>query len=227
MTTSMEIPLFPLPNLVLFPNIVVPLHIFEERYKMMINTCIERDEAFGLVLLRTGAEEESEGTIHRVGVTARIVQVDRLDDGRMNVLVEGEGRFRIHRFIQQTPYWKASVDFFEDGESRQSMEPLYDKVADLYRKVSQLSAKLSASQESELTLPESPADLSFIVSYILDLDSEEKQKLLEMTSTDERLRALVNHLADTIRKLEQQIAYKELVGKVRGNGDLGKPNMEK
>src|SRR6266581_4222027 len=108
----MEIPLFPLPNLVLFPNIVVPLHIFEERYKLMINTCVERDEAFGLVLLRGGAAEENEGSIHRVGVTARIVQVERLEDGRMNILIEGEDRFRIYRFTQQTPYWKASVEFF-------------------------------------------------------------------------------------------------------------------
>jgi len=193
---------------------------------MMINTCIEHDEAFGLVLLRSGAEEENEGTIHRVGVTVRIVQVERLDDGRMNILVEGESRFRIHRFTQQTPYWKASIDLFEDDEIRQSIESLYDEVARLYRRVAELSAMLSASKESELALPESPADLSFMVTYVLDLDSEEKQKLLEITSTGERLRALVNHLTDAIRKLEQQIAYKELVGKVRGNGDLGKPNVE-
>src|SRR5437773_2087048 len=100
----MEIPLFPLPNLVLFPNIVVPLHIFEERYKLMINTCIDKDEAFGLVLLRSGSERESEDTIHRVGVTARIVQAERLDDGRMNILSEGDSRFRIFRFTQQSPY---------------------------------------------------------------------------------------------------------------------------
>src|SRR5215471_15417530 len=105
----MDIPLFPLPNLVLFPNIVVPLHIFEERYKSMINSCVERDEPFGLVLLRSGAEDESEESIHRVGVTARVVEVERLDQGRMNILCEGESRFRIVRFTQQTPFWKGSV----------------------------------------------------------------------------------------------------------------------
>src|SRR4029078_8197389 len=98
MLGPMEIPLFPLPNLVLFPNIVVPLHIFEERYKLMINGCIDRDEVFGLVLLRSGAEDESEDTIHRVGVTARIVEVERLDEGRLNILCEGGDRFRIFRF---------------------------------------------------------------------------------------------------------------------------------
>src|SRR5438876_1206811 len=115
MLGEMEIPLFPLPNLVLFPHIVVPLHIFEERYKLMINDCIDRSEVFGLVLLRSGAEQESEETIHRVGVTARIVEVERLDEGRLNILCQGENRFRIHRFLQQTPFWKGAVDFFEDN----------------------------------------------------------------------------------------------------------------
>src|SRR5438128_6012062 len=136
----MEIPLFPLPNLVLFPHIVVPLHIFEERYKLMINTCIDRDEAFGLVLLRSGAEEESEETIHRVGVTARIVQVERLEDGRINILCEGEARFRIYRFTQQTPYWKGAADFFEDDESHPSIEALCEQVSELYRKVVDLGS---------------------------------------------------------------------------------------
>ncbi len=217
----MEIPLFPLPNLVLFPNIVVPLHIFEERYKSMINTCVERDETFGLVLL--GSEEESEDTIHRVGVAARIVQVERLEDGKMNILSQGENRFRILRFTQQTPYWKGSVDYFEDDEAHQPSLSLYEHVSELYRNIYKLGAELSGSQESELVLPESPVALSYMVSYVLDIDSEEKQKLLEMTSTAERLNVLVGHLNQTIQKVEQQLAYKKVVGKVRGNGDLGRP----
>src|SRR5215510_4479434 len=125
----MEIPLFPLPNLVLFPDVAVPLHIFEERYKLMINGCIDRDEAFGLVLLRSGAEAESEETIHRVGVTARVIQVERLDDGRLNILSQGEERFRIYRFIQREPYWKGAVDFFEDDVSPHSVTSLYNQVS--------------------------------------------------------------------------------------------------
>ena len=219
----MEIALFPLPNLVLFPHIVVPLHIFEERYKLMINNCIDRSEVFGLVLLRSGAEEETEETIHRVGVTARIVEVERLDEGRMNILCEGEKRFRIYRFSQQMPFWKGSVDFVND-EERHATESLYDQVAELYRSVANLSAKLSGSEEAEVALPESPTDLSYMVSYILDIDPEEKQKLLEMDSTAERLRMLLAHLSDALRKLEQQRAYKEVMTKARGNGDLGRPH---
>jgi Lon protease-like protein len=221
----MEIPLFPLPNLVLFPHIVVPLHIFEERYKSMINACIESGEVFGLVLLRTGADEESEETIHRVGVTARIVEVERLDEGRMNILCEGEQRFRIYRFSQQTPFWKGAVDLIEDDE-RNATEALYEQVAELYRRVVDVSAKLSGSQEAELVLPDSSTDLSYMVSYVLDIEPEDKQKLLEMDSTAERLRMLLAHLTDTLRKLEQQRAHKEVMTKVRGNGDLGRPHTK-
>src|SRR5438067_13189147 len=159
----MDISLFPLPNLVLFPNIIVPLHIFEERYKLMINGCIDRSEAFGLVLLRSGAESESEDSIHRVGVSATIVEVERLDQGRLNILCEGEARFRIYRFTQQTPFCKASVEFFEDAE-HYSTESLHNQVVDLYRSVAELSAKVSGSEQAELTLPESPIDLSYMIS---------------------------------------------------------------
>jgi Lon protease-like protein len=219
----MDIPLFPLPNLVTFPNVVVPLHIFEDRYKLMINSCIDNDEVFGLVMLRAGAEEEREDTIHRVGVTVRVVDVERLDEGRLNILTEGESRFRIFRFTQQTPYWKASVNLLDDTESATPPESLYDEVAGLYRKVLELGTRLGIADSPEVTLPESPTELSYMVSYVLDIDAEEKQKLLEMTSASERLRVLVQHLTDAITKLEQQIALKEIVAKVRGNGDLGKP----
>ena len=221
----MDIALFPLPNLVLFPNIVVPLHIFEDRYKSMINACIDNDAAFGLVLLRSGASEESEETIHRVGVSARVVEVERLAEGRMNILCEGESRFRIYRFTQQTPFWKATVNLFDDDQVRPT-ESLYEQVAELYRAVASLSAKLSGSQPADLALPDSATDLSYMVSYVLDIDSEDKQKLLEMTSTAERLRMLVAHLTDTLKKLEQQRIYRDTALRVRGNGDLGKPHKE-
>jgi Lon protease-like protein len=156
----------------------------------------------------------------------RIVEVERLDEGRMNILCEGERRFRIHQFTQQVPFWRATIDFFEDRDHHVS-ESLYDQVAELYRSVATISARLSGSQETEVALPESALDLSYMVSYVLDIESEEKQKLLEMDSTSERLRMLVAHLSETLRKLEQQRAYKEVMHKVRGNGDLGNPKTQK
>jgi len=218
----MDIPLFPLPNLVLFPKIAVPLHIFEERYKLMINGCIDQAEAFGLVLLRSGATQETEETIHRVGVAARITDVERLEDGRMNIMCEAQTRFRISRFTQQTPFWKGTVQFFEEEPEHQSVDSLYKQVADLYRQIATLGSELSGSPQTELVLPESPTDLSYMVAYVLDIDSEEKQKMLEMRSTSERLQTLVVHLTETIGNFQKQIAHKEVQTKVRGNGDLGK-----
>src|SRR5215831_15775949 len=146
----MEIPLFPLPNVVLFPNITVPLHIFEERYKLMINDCIDRAEVFGIVLLRNGATEENEETIHRVGVTARITDVERLEGGRMNIMCEAEMRFRISRLTQQKPYWRGDVQLFEEEQPVESVESLYEKVAQLYRRIAALNSELSGSPQSEV-----------------------------------------------------------------------------
>jgi Lon protease-like protein len=217
-----EIPLFPLPSLVLFPHAAVPLHIFEERYKLMINTCIDRNEAFGLVLLRGDGEEETAEMIHRVGVVARIVQVERLDEGRMNVICVGEARFRIQRFSQQSPYWKASVDLFPEEDTGLRDASLFDRVAEAYQKVLEMTARLTGMEYSEATIPETPTELSFLVSYILEIDAEQKQDLLEMTSTSERMQALMVHLQEAIRRLEQQLAEKALTAKARNNGDLRK-----
>ena len=220
----MDIPLFPLPSLVLFPNVIIPLHIFEERYKLMINACIDNAEAFGVILLREGATEENDETIHQVGVTVRIMQVERLNDGRMNILCEGESRFRVDRFTQRVPFWRGKVEFFEDDDDDpEHLEPLYDQVSTLYKKVFDLGIELGIISDTQLALPDSPSKLSYMISYLLDIDAEDKQRLLEMTSTGLRLETLVEHLHNTVQKLEQQIAYRKILSKVRGNGDLGKP----
>ena len=221
----MEIPLFPLPNLVLFPQVAVPLHIFEDRYKLMINRCIDQADVFGLVLLREGAEQEDEDTILRVGVTARVVQADRLDDGRLNILCAGEARFRILEFTGQAPYWTADVDFFEDDpEEEEGLPEAYDKVARLYRQATELTSRLKEAEVPELELPDSPVGLSYMVSYVLDLSSSRKQELLEATSTLFRLRALAEDLESAVTQLRAQIARKGLARKVIGNGDLGRPS---
>jgi len=222
-----EIPLFPLPKVVLFPNIILPLHIFEERYKQLINMCIDTQDGFGLILLREGAQEETERTIHRTGTLARVIEVERLDGGRMNILCQGESRFRVIRFMaNDVPYWKSEVHFFEDDLSDDlRLRPLYDEVSSSYRKAFELGVQLNAVSSSELQLPESPIELSFMISYVLDIQPEEKQKLLEMKSTENRLQTLLTHIDEATRRLQQQIAYKGIVKKVRGNGDLGKPSV--
>jgi Lon protease-like protein len=224
----MEIPLFPLPDLVLFPQVAVPLHIFEERYKLMINRCIDQEAVFGLVLLQRdedAPQQESENTIHRVGVTARVVQVERIEDGRMNILCTGESRFRIEEFTASTPYWTGIVEFFEDDpEPEAALTDAYDEVSRLYRQAMELTSRLKEARIPELDFPASPVGLSYMVSYILDLDSERKQELLVTTSTIVRLHSLSVDLERTISQLRGQLERKGLAAKVKTNGDLGKPH---
>jgi len=224
----MEIPLFPLPNLVLFPQVVLPLHIFEDRYKLMINRCIDGEQAFGVVLLRENAQQESEETIHRAGVTARVVQVERLEEGRMNILTAGESRFRIIEFTGANPYWTASVTPFEDDpEPDDMLEEAYREVVERYRRVFELTAKLRAVEPAEPTLPQSPLALSFMVSYVLNIDPEKKQELLELTSTFRRLNTLIPYLDETASELQLQIMRRDVAAKARGNGDLGRPGTRR
>jgi len=217
----MEIPIFPL-SIVFFPNVVVPLHIFEERYKLLMNRCIAEAVAFGIVLMRPGSSAENESTIHRVGVTARIVQVERFDDGRMNTLNAGEARFRIHRFTGNKPYWTADVEFFEDDEEAgEELEQVHREVVLRYRQVSELAARLKSIEAKEVDVPDSPVSLSYLVSYVLDMDSEAKQELLEMSSTVGRLKSLIVHLDETAARLKKEIAREAIAHKAKGNGHFG------
>ncbi len=212
-----EIPLFPLP-LVLFPQVVVPLHIFEERYKLMINRCVDESLAFGIVLLTPGSSSESEETIKPIGVTARIVQSERLADGRLNIMAAGEKRFRIVQFLGSSPYWSANVRFLEDDESGDELPESRNEVARIYREVHKLAAELRGVEVPEVSIPESALTLSFMVSYVLDIPPEAKQELLEMSSVTGRLKALVVHLEGTLQSIRTQIAREKISNKVKGNG---------
>src|SRR5678816_2493766 len=218
----MEIPLFPLPNLVLFPQVAVPLHIFEERYKLMISRCIDQADVFGLVLLREGAEQESEETIHQVGVTARIVEIEKLEDRRLNILCAGETRFRVVEFTGREPYWTAEVELLEDEPEEEELEEVYGRVSRLYRKAMELTSRVKEMQIPNLDLPHSPLGLSYMVSYVLDLNPARKQELLEIPPTTLRLTALVDDLESIILQLEEQLSRKGHAYKAANNGHLGK-----
>jgi Lon protease-like protein len=221
----MEIPLFPLP-LVLFPQVVVPLHIFEERYRLMINRCIEESGTFGIVLIPPGTSTENESTILRVGVTARVIQFDRIEDGRINIMAAGETRFRILEFTASKPYWLANVEFFEDDhEDDGELQDSYNSVVHLYREVHRLAAQLRGVEfdVEEVKIPVSPATLTHMVSFVLDVDPEAKQALLEMTSVEGRLKTLTVHLDEAVQRLNAEIAREKISNKVKGNGHYGKP----
>src|SRR5262245_62011941 len=106
------LPIFPLPNVVLFPNVFQPLHIFEQRYREMVADALATDRLIGMVLLRPGWESDYEGRppVYPIGCSGVITHVERLNDGRFNLVLRGVERFRIMREDQSRLYRRAVVE---------------------------------------------------------------------------------------------------------------------
>ena len=111
--TTRELPLFPL-NVVLFPQMALPLLIFEERYKAMIQACLDSDSRFGVVLIKQGQEVGAPAIPYTTGTVARIRSITPLDDGTLNVMVMGERRFHIREIMWEQPYITALVNLPEE-----------------------------------------------------------------------------------------------------------------
>jgi Lon protease-like protein len=215
-----ELPLFPLP-MVMFPQTIVPLHIFEERYKLMINRSIEESSAFGIVMNTPGSSVENESTISRIGSSVRVTQFERIEDGRLNILVNGERRFEILEFTGNKPYWTANVEFLEDDLAADDLQESFDATARLYRDVLKLASRLRGQPAEGITIPESPTALSYAVSSVLDLPWSLKQELLEMSSVSGRLKSVGVHLEAILQRLKSRVAQAAKPPRVNGNGRNG------
>src|ERR1700682_3703511 len=137
MTESERVlPLFPLEQVVLFPGMSLPLHIFEERYKVMIGACQVTDQVFGVLLIRNGTEVGAPAQPERVGCTARMLRIDRLPDGRMTILTIGEQRFRLDGppRVMSEGYLVGDVQFLPDSPSAPIAGDLVSRVADEFGK---------------------------------------------------------------------------------------------
>jgi Lon protease-like protein len=203
------LPLFPL-DVVLFPEMLLPLHIFEERYKEMIGTCLQGRSEFGVVY----AHDES---VEEVGCTAEISKViKRYPDGRMDILVMGKRRFQVLFFDSEKTYLRGSVELLADLDSES--EPSKEKVARALNLYEQVYRLLNRAEPEELGLSRSDADLSFRIASVLYLSNELKQKILVTRAEDERLDVLSDHLEEIIPQLtEAQKAAK----RAGSNGNLG------
>ncbi len=201
---SATIGLFPL-GLVLLPDEVVPLHIFEERYKRLIGECRRQESEFGIVY----AEEDK---VAGVGCTAAITAViDEMADGRMNIMVRGARRFRLGTVREpldpETEYLIGEIEFFEDED---------DGGEDERRAAAAAYLDLLATMGlPEPAIPEGEAPLSFRLAGSIDFGTEIKQNLLESVSESERLQELTAAFATLIPKAEEQRRRTEAI---RGNG---------
>lgn len=211
----MDLPLFPL-NLVFFPGQVLPLHIFEPRYREMINYCLESRSPFGIVLLpEDTAIGENDELPYAIGTAARIVGVEHMDDGRMNITTIGTKRFLVDKLVRKHSYLSAEVKQFPvtNGSTKQAME-LAQKVRP---RILEYVEALSTASKSTLPLnklPQDPTSLAFLVAMALQVDNEDKQKLLSLPSIPEILAnenyllwrevSLVQYMIDTFKTVEEE-----------------------
>ena len=200
-----ELPLFPLPEVVLFPGRPLPLHIFEFRYRIMMNTILESDRRFGVLLW-----DPVRGQPASVGCCAEIIQYQRLQDDRMKILTLGQQRFRVLEYVREKPYKVGLVEWIEDQPPQKDLRPMAMYVEQLLRDVVRLSAKLT-DQDIELPedIPDLPTELSYWVGSNLYGVAEEQQALLEMQDTAARLEREAEILTSTRNHLAARTVLKD------------------
>ena len=196
--------LFPL-GLVLVPGELLPLHIFEERYKRLIGERRETGEDFGIVL-------RYEDSVAECGCTAVVTSVlEEFDDGRLNIVVQGRERFRLHELVEpddEKDYLRARVTLYEDDEPTAPGKTLR-KAESLYKRLLELADVEVAAGAGE------GAEASFRMAGAVDFGLMVKQQLLESRSEAERLEQLVGLMSSLLPRLELRKSREEAI---RGNG---------
>ena len=206
-------PLFPLPDVVLFPRDVLPLHIFESRYRMMLQSVLEDDRRFGVV--RWDPQTQSMAS---VGCCAEVLQHQTADDGRSNIVTLGQQRFRVLDVVRETPYRTAMVSWIEDEpvDDQTGLKQLATSVDQALRDVVELTGKLTGSPGVlPDDLPDLPSELSFwIGAHLGGPVAEQQQELLELIDTQERLNREFAMLDETRRQLAARTVLRDTLANV-------------
>ena len=205
---AFELPLFPL-NAVLFPHLLLPLYIFEERYKLMVNRCLADSAPFGVVLIKLGKEVGGPAVPHTVGTLARILHSQRESDGKMHISAMGEARFKLLDWWRTEPYLTGRAMLWEDAMGEEARVAILDNEArPLLRACLSLQMKLANQPFSpeEVELPPDSATLSYLIGAALELENLEKQRLLEIPDVERRLAAEIVLLTRNNARLEARLA---------------------
>jgi Lon protease-like protein len=194
-----ELGLFPLP-IVLVPTERIPLHIFEPRYRELIDECVERGEEFGFVLT-TG-----DGAVHEIGTRARVEQVlEVLDEGRMNIVVEGGERFRLLELTSGRSFTTGTVEPVVDDDEPATDEEVEQALA-VFR-------ELAEAAESDVDVPDAGSpQLDFELAARVDFAVESKQELLSSTSPRARMKKLVDLLTTALEAVRLEQSLRERAG---------------
>jgi len=185
------IPMFPL-SLVLFPGQILPLHIFEDRYRTMVEEIIDKDREFGVVLIERGSEVGGGDTRKSVGTLAEIIDSEKSNDGRWLLITKGTKRIETSRWLEDSPYPRAEVSFLSEERFGSYDTENWLKIVTHMRRVLAILAELGDDVAPiSINISEDPYMGSFQMSSILPITSFDSQKLLEVDSVSKRC-ALLN-----------------------------------
>ena len=211
-----ELPLFPLPEVVLFPQEVLPFHIFESRYRIMLQSVLETDSMFGVIKW-----DSSTKNIANVGCCAQIIKHQTAEDGRSNIITLGQQRFQVLEIIRSTPFYSAMVSWISDDnvDNLQQLDSLKDSVKEALSDVINLTSKLTNTKKNlPDKLPNNAMELSFwIGAHLGGSVSEEQQRLLEERNTYTRLQREYQMLDNTRKQLAARTALKESFSDTKEN----------
>lgn len=219
-----QIPLFPLP-LVMLPNELLPLHIFEDRYRQMLRDAELGSKYFGILLFEPDGFSVDRPPVGRIGCLAELRESEMLPDGRSNILTLGIVRFRLLDYVEtEKLYFIGEVEFFvDDKEDADQIEPLADDVFHLFERMAKAAFSMSSNRgqlpEIQKTDPES---LSFLITAAFNFENEKKYSLLELTSTADRLAQLKELLESTVGRMEESA---EILAAAKFNGH-GKKKLD-
>lgn len=200
-----HIALFPLP-LVLLPHEVLPLHIFEPRYREMLADIEVERNLFGISFFEPTDSFSDKPEIGSTGCVAEVREVQTMEDGRSNILTAGIIRYRVLDYVDQgKPYLTAEVEFFEDGEVEEAvLVPTAAEIFELFERIAKAAFDLSGNRGRFPEIQKSdPERLSFIVTAAFSLDNELKYALLETNSTIDRFEKLRGILRAAVSAMEE------------------------
>lgn len=171
---------------VLFPHMPMSLHVFEERYQAMMRDCLDSGTSFGVLAIRDGQEIGGEARAREVGTLARIAHVERLEDGRMNLLVTGASRFRVARRVDGKPYARAEIEYLREDDTPVP-DRLQVRLARAFEGYLRSLTRVSRSVTEIPDLPPQPEILAYLVAATLETTLDSRQQLLEASGAAERM----------------------------------------
>ena len=208
-----EMPLFPLRT-VLFPGMPLPLHVFEERYKLMINECMDHGRPFGVVLIKEGPEVGGPAIPHRVGTSAIITQTKKLEGDRLSIVSVGYQRFRIHSMVQEHPFLTAKVEILSlVDENTKEAVGLAAEVRTMLEDYMEVMGEATDKRIEVSRIPSKPALLAFLTAILLQAPLADKQRLLGTESIAGMLALEVGYLKREQHWLEASVGAEYLLEK--------------